>query len=133
MTGFVWFIMILLLSPAPFPNIPFSVFNDFISNKFSENIPLSTVFLIFFTLIENTDLLNLHGRQKIKVVQGEKGRQATGWMKSLSRALYEQISKQGTEEMLFTSSELLQYTDQDKRITPLTITLDELAVALNLN
>ena len=140
MTGFVWFIMILLLSPAvyassdhgPFPNIPFNVFNDFISNKFRENIPLSTVFLIFFTLIENTDLLNLHGRQKIKVVQGEKGRQATGWMKSLSRALYEQISKQGTEEMLFTSSELLQYTDKEKRITPLTIKLDELAVALNL-
>src|SRR5436853_5801187 len=34
--------------------------------------------------------------------------------------------------MLFTSSELLQYTDKDKRITPLTIKLDELAVALNL-
>src|SRR5437016_12946909 len=90
MTGFVWFIMILLLSPAvcassdhgPFPNIPFNVFNDFISNTFSENIPLSTVFLIFFTLIENTDLLNLHARQKIKVVRGEKGRQATEWTKA---------------------------------------------------
>ena len=132
--------MILLLSPAvyaspnhdPFPNISFSVFNDFINNKFSENVPLSTVFSIFFTLIENTNLLNLHARQKIKVVPGEKGKRATGWMKPLSRALYEQISKQGTEEMLFTSSELLEYTDKEKRITPLTIKLDELAVALNL-
>jgi len=34
--------------------------------------------------------------------------------------------------MLFTSSELLQYTDEDKRITPLTIKLDALAVVLNL-
>jgi len=34
--------------------------------------------------------------------------------------------------MLFTSSELLQFTDEEKRITPLTIKLDELAVALNL-
>jgi len=34
--------------------------------------------------------------------------------------------------MLFTSSELLQFTDEEKRITPLTIKLDELAAALNL-
>jgi len=32
--------------------------------------------------------------------------------------------------MLFTSSELLQFTDEEKRIT-LTIKLDELAIALN--
>ena len=92
MTGLVWFMMILLLSPAvyassdhgPFPNVPFNVFNDFISKNFGKNIQLSTVFLIFFTLIENTDLLNLHARQKIKVLPGEKGRKATGWMKCLS-------------------------------------------------
>ena len=88
--------------------------------------------ILLLTLIENTDLLNLHARQKIKVLPGEKGRKATGWMKCLSRALYECISKQGTEEMLFTSSELLQFTDEEKRITPLTIKLDELAAALNL-
>jgi hypothetical protein len=41
------------------------------------------VLLIFFTLIENTDLLNLHSRQKIKVLAGEKNTQATGWMKFL--------------------------------------------------
>ena len=38
----------------------------------------------------------------------------------------------GVEEMLFTSSELLQFTDEEKRITPLTVKLDELAIALNL-
>ncbi len=34
--------------------------------------------------------------------------------------------------MLFTSAELLQFTDENKRITPLTIKLDELAIALDL-
>jgi len=53
-------------------------------------------------------------------------------MKCLSRAVYERVSKQGTAEMLFTSSELLQFTSKQKRITPLTIKLDELAAALNL-
>ena len=34
--------------------------------------------------------------------------------------------------MLFTSSDLLQFTSEDKRITPLTLKLDQLAVALEL-
>jgi len=140
MTVLMWLVMILLLSPTvyaspesgTFPNLPFNVFNNFINKNFNENISLSTVFLIFFTLIKNSDLLNLHARQRIKVLPGEKNTQATGWMKCLSRALYERISEQGMEEMLFTSSELLQFTEEEKRITPLTIKLDELAIALNL-
>jgi hypothetical protein len=91
MTGLVWFMMLLLLSlavhaspePGTFPNVPFNVFNDFISKNFNSNISLSTVLLIFFSLIENTDILNLHARQKIKVLSGEKSTQATGWLKCL--------------------------------------------------
>ena len=78
--------------------------------------------------------MNLHARQKVKVLPGKKNIKATGWMKCLSRALYERISGQdtGAEEILFTSSELLQFTTEEKRITPLTVKLDEFAVALNL-
>ena len=133
--------MLLLLSQTVYasesgtlPNVTFNVFNDLISKYFHKSIPLTTVLLIYFTLIENSDLLNLHARQKIKVLSGEKNTQTTGWMKCLSRALYKRLSDQNTdaEEMLFTSSELLQFTDEEKRITPLTIKLDELAIALNL-
>jgi hypothetical protein len=42
------------------------------------------------------------------------------------------MSKQNIEEMLFTSSELLQFTEEEERITPLSVKLDELAIALNL-
>jgi hypothetical protein len=140
MKGLVWFIMLLLLSPkvyaspepGTFPNIPFNVFNDFVSKNFNSKIPLAAVLLIFFTLIENSDLLNLHARQRIKVLPGEKSTQATGWMKCLSRALYDRMLEQNTEEMLFTSSELLQFTEEEKRITPLSVKLDELAMALKL-
>src|SRR6266511_2933940 len=134
--------MLLLLSPTvcassesgAFPNVTFNVFSNFINKNFHKDIPLSTVFLIFFSLIENSDLLNLHARQKIKVLSDERNTKATGWMKFLSRTLYKQMSDQdkGVEEMLFTSSELLQFTDEEKRITPLTVKLDELAIALNL-
>jgi hypothetical protein len=92
----IWLLMILLLSPTvyaspesgAFPDIPFQMFNNFITQNFNANISLSTVFLIFFTLIENPDLLNLHARQKIKVVEGERGTKATGWLKCLAYALY---------------------------------------------
>ena len=132
--------MVLLLSPAvyaspepgAFPDIPFIVFSDYISKNFNSDITLSTVFLIFFSLIENPDLLNLHARQKIKVLEIERPTQATGWLKCLARALYERAQKQDTEEMLFTSSDLLQFTSEDKRITPLTLKLDQLAVVLEL-
>ena len=40
--------------------------------------------------------------------------------------------EQNTEEMLFTSSELLQFTEEEKQITPLSVKLDELAMALQL-
>jgi hypothetical protein len=132
--------MILLLSPTvyaspesgAFPDIPFQMFNNFITQNFNANISLSTVFLIFFTLIENPDLLNLHARQKIKVVEGERGTKATGWLKCLAYALYECISEQNEEKTLFSHSELLQFTDKEKRITPLTLKLNELAVTLKL-
>ena len=70
--------------PGTFPNVPLNVFNDFMSKNFNNNISLSAVLLIFFTMIENTDLLNLHARQNIKVLPGEKSTQATGWMNFLS-------------------------------------------------
>src|SRR5271168_531529 len=136
---FIW-LLVLLLSPAvyalpepgAFPDIPFNVFSDYISKNFNSNISLSAVLLIFFSLIENPDLLNLHARQKIKVLDSERATQATGWLKCLLIALYERAEKQHTEEMLFTSSDLLQFSSEDKRITPLTIKLDQLAVVLEL-
>ena len=91
MTVIIWFLMLLLLSPTvcalsesgAFPNVTFNVFSDFISKNFHKDISLSIVLLIFFSLIENSDLLNLHARQKIKVLSNERNTKATGWMKCL--------------------------------------------------
>jgi hypothetical protein len=49
---------------APFPDIPFKSFSQFISQNFSSKISLSTVLVIMFSLTENPDLLNLHARQQ---------------------------------------------------------------------
>ena len=49
-----------------FPDIPFKLFNEFVAQNFSSKITLATMLMLFFTMTENTDLLNLHQRQKLK-------------------------------------------------------------------
>jgi len=68
----------------PFPNIPFHVFSDFVTQNFSSRVSLATVLLVLFTLTENPDLLNLHGRQKNPHVQGERKETSSGWIKILA-------------------------------------------------
>jgi hypothetical protein len=65
-------------SSSPFPNIPFSVFSEFIEAQFSSKISLATVLVILFTLTENTDLLNLHARQQNPKEPGELQQAITG-------------------------------------------------------
>jgi hypothetical protein len=56
---------------SPFPDIPFSVFSEFITSNFSSKISLSTVLAVLFTMTNNTTLLSLHARQQISNYPGE--------------------------------------------------------------
>ena len=51
-------------SERPFPDISFKDFNKFVSSNFNPQVSLNTVLLVLFTMTENSDLLNLHARQK---------------------------------------------------------------------
>ena len=74
---------------TPFPDIPFQAFSQFILTTFNPEISLGTVLLVFFSLVENPDLLNLHAPQKHPKLPNEKKIIASSWMKSLGCALYE--------------------------------------------
>jgi hypothetical protein len=78
----IWFQMASLVhaarTDAPFPDIPFSAFNQIIESTFGSNISLTTVLTILFTITENVDLLNLHFRQQHPEFQGENKTQTTG-------------------------------------------------------
>lgn len=52
-------------TPMDFPDLSFTLFNDFISKNFGSDISLATVLTILFSLLENPDLINLHARQQI--------------------------------------------------------------------
>lgn len=87
-------VLLVLVSPAwaapptlPFPDITFKVFSDCILEHFSSNISLSTVLVLLYSLTENPEFLNLHGRQQQARVAGEHGRTITSWMAMFSRLI----------------------------------------------
>ena len=55
-----------------FPDIPFKVSNEFVAQSLSSKITLATVLMLFFTMTENTDLLNLHQCQQNPQLSDEK-------------------------------------------------------------
>ncbi len=65
----VWFLLGLVPWVAaapkqdPFPNMLFTEFAQSIQDSFGPKIKLSTVLMLLMTLVNNTDLLNLHGQQ----------------------------------------------------------------------
>lgn len=112
---------------TPFPDIPFAIFSNFVLSTFNPDVSLTTVLLVLFSLIENPDLLNLHARQKHPIHRNEKRIVATGWMKSLSRALGNQLGDAGVL-MLFPPKQILQDTWE----TDLTLKLDSFSEILGL-
>jgi hypothetical protein len=114
----------------PFPQITFKAFNNFVVENFSSQISLTTVLLVLFSLTENSDLLNLHACQKNPYLPGEKAQTASGWMKSLARALNEHLGDNA--KALFKTRELPQSFEHDELTIPVCIKLDKMADALKL-
>ena len=110
---FIWMALIppVYASQRDFPNISFQSFNLFISSTFHQDISLSTVLFLLFSLIENTDLLNLHSRQQQQVYSSERIIKYTGWMSAFVNALLKQLDEE-TKSHLFLNSD--KEDDQSK-------------------
>jgi len=87
---------------SPFPDIPFSVFSEFVTSNFSK-VSLSTVLIVLFTMTNNTTLLSLHARQQLSNHPGEQRTHTTGWITGLIRALTDQLGNK--KDQLFKKSE----------------------------
>jgi uncharacterized Zn finger protein (UPF0148 family) len=115
------------ISPeSPFPDISFKNFNKFVINNFGSQVSLATVLLVLFTITENSDLLNLHTRQKNPQCSGELKQSSSGWIKALARSLNDRL--QDKTNSLFTDSML-----PNDPITSLSAKLDTLIDVLKLN
>ncbi|KAF8057814.1 hypothetical protein FPV67DRAFT_1429731 [Lyophyllum atratum] len=136
MSPLLWLLIWLAFLPCaaasgattPFPDIPFAAFSDFVLTTFNPDISLATVLLVLFSLVENPDLLNLHARQKHPNQQNENRIVASGWLKSLSRALGNRLGVETGLLMLFKENQMLS----DSWDTDLTMKLDGFSELLGL-
>ena len=72
-----------------FPDIAFQDFSDFIRLNFNSEITLSSV-------LENVQLLSLHGCQQKKKYEGERSTSATAWIRVLARSLRKKLESDNT-------------------------------------
>jgi len=115
----------------PFPDITFHAFNKFISKNFSAEISLSTVLLVLFTMTENSDLLNLHARQKHPRCTGEIKQSSSGWIKALARSLGDRL--QDKISTLLMDTELPETPNNHDIASSLAVKLDKLMEVLKLS
>jgi len=120
---------VLAMPTTPFPGIPFKIFSTFIDNNFGPDISLATVLLIFLSLIENPELLNLHARQK-HPRPNEQPKSLSAWIRSLSRQLYFAVPPFSRSTL---DSSPTQTTSQPEKILAFAKTLDQLITLLRLS
>src|SRR5580704_1388309 len=100
----------MALQPTtPFPKITFQAFSNFISSNFNSNISLATVLMVFFTLIENPEILNLHARQKHPQLPDQQSRVFSAWMRALCHVLKARLPSKDFNE-LFKDNEFQEST-----------------------
>ncbi|KAF8999968.1 hypothetical protein BDQ17DRAFT_1245985 [Cyathus striatus] len=142
----IWTICVLLSfipqvnavqSEDPSPNIPFKLFAEFINLNFSSDITLATVLTILFSLLNNTDILNLHAQAKHSVHEDEYSVTANGWIKALATAIQTHLdAKINSAEMkdtqLFDSYERPEILGSSK-ISVISKKLDRLLSILDLD
>jgi len=121
--------LVLAALTTPFPRIPFKVFSTFIDNNFGSDISLATVLLIFLSLIENPELLNLHARQK-HPCPNEQPKPLSAWIRSLSQQLYFAIPSSFQSTLI---SGPTQTTSQPKSVLAFAKKLDQFITLLGLS
>jgi hypothetical protein len=121
----LWMIFLIphvLASPqsAPFPDIGFQEFSDFIINNFGNKISLPTVIMMLLSMTNNPELLSLHFKQN-------PGSKATSWIKCLARAIIEQLGDNNADT-LFSEYELSMFknaTARESNVSSLAVKLGE--------
>ena len=91
---------------TPFPNVSFDAFSKFILATFNADILLETMLFLFFSLLENPELLNLHGRQKNWQLYGERSAIAIGWLKMFAYIFANELGN--SPEILFPDKEYME-------------------------
>jgi len=118
------------ISEDAFPDISFRVFSQFVEKQFSPDVTLASILAVLFSLIDNTDLLNLHAHQQNPSSPGENHIALSGWIKALARALVDKLGNES--DTLFRTSESKTQMTSDMATTTIASKLDDLSKLLDL-
>jgi hypothetical protein len=116
---------------APFPDIPFRLFSDFVHHNFNSDISLATVLAVLFTVTSNPNVLNLHARQQHPKAQGEVRQMNSSWIKGLAHALEDRLGL--AIDSLFCTLEQKPMLSAEEVTNSLGRKLDQLSKTLNLH
>ncbi|KAF6748077.1 hypothetical protein DFP72DRAFT_820876 [Ephemerocybe angulata] len=137
-------VVLVLISPASaaapptllFPDVTFKVFSDCIKENFASDVSLSTVLVLLYSLTENPEFLNLHGRQQQAKVAGERARAVTTWMAMFSRLLLGVRLRSARETLFKPTDGVILHSQEDYTVTSvnaLSLKLNSLVSVLKLN
>ena len=115
---------------TPFPDVPFSAFSEVISEQFSADISLAAVFMILSSLIHNTEMLNLHGRQQTSRTSGEHKQTVTSWMKAFVWALRKHL---GSLDSMFSDLDNPSSMSRDAQVSLVATKMNTLVTHLGLS
>lgn len=115
---------------TPFPDISFTTFSNLIQDQFGPHIKLTTVLLILFSLTSNTDLLNLHARQKNPHQEGEITQRVSSWMKAFVWSLQDHLGD--VADTLFKPSDNALSLSPNARTTSIGRKMDAMVETLQL-
>ena len=121
---------------SSFPDIPFLEFSSFITNNFGSHISLATVLILLSSLMENPELLNLHGRQQHSNTQGESEYLLSSWMKIFSRLLLDKRLRAVRSELFRPEDHIHLIVTEEyntRAVNSLSKKLDGLASVLGFN
>ena len=133
-----WVLLAVLFMPTAsaasvdtlFPDVPFSAFSQVISEQFSADISLATVVMILSSLIHNTEMLNLHGRQQTKRTSGENKQTVTSWMKAFVWSLQKRL---GSLECMFSDDDNPSSISHDAQVSLVAAKMNTLVNHLGLS
>lgn len=121
----------------PFPDIPFGEFAKFIQLNFRDDISLATVLVLLFSLTENPQFLNLHGRRQHSKWNNEPGKPNTGWINAFSQLLLEIRLKEICAELFLPHDGIIHLNPDvpycDKSVIALSAKLNAMITLLKLN
>ena len=118
-------------SESSFPDVKFEISAKTIKTIFHSDISLATILVLVFTMIENSDFINLNAHRQSSIHANEGLAKVSPWLTTLARILKVELGSDRFNT-LFTPTEQTSQLNELSELKLISKKLDHLIKALNL-